>query len=171
MKKTDLRDLQIKTAFACMVSDGHIGKTEIETIESLFSNIEAFKEVNIKTRMIELTNEINEQGKLFLKSLLREIEAAGLDEQQELSIIEITGRLILADEHIHYQEIKFFKLVRSALNVSNGTILASLPHMEQYLEQDIITGSSTNKLLTDYFDVLTIPKFEIGIVPFLVDFG
>ena len=45
--------------------------------------------------------------------------------------------MIEADNQILYSEVKFFKKIRSRLNVDDSVILAALPESEDYLLPDI----------------------------------
>jgi len=74
--------------------------------------------------------------------------------------------------------IKFFKIIRSKLKVSNETILEKfptkdifleksfeiikekLPSIEQFLEEDIITEKYIDRLKDDFFSNTALPQFE-----------
>lgn len=60
--------------------------------------------------------------------------------EEQLEIIRIAIEMIEADGLILYSEVKFFKKLRSCLNVSDEAILNVMPEKEDYLLPDIKTS-------------------------------
>lgn len=162
--------LLLKTAFSCMACDGDIDKREIVLIKTMHQNKKIFGDIDINLELDNLLLEINRDGHQFLKSFLSELTSSSLSEQNELKLIEVAIETIKGDEKIEYSEVKFFKVIRSNLKITNESILEKHPDFEEYLEQDIISESYLRKLQDDFFDTHTLPQFDI-IKPINNDFS
>jgi hypothetical protein len=160
MEQTRLNNLLLKTAFSCMACDGDIDKQEIALLKELHRKKKLFGEIDLIKTLDELFLEINKDSYKFIRNYFDELSASKLSQQDELKIIEIAIDTIKADNKIEYSEIRFFKVIRSKLTISNDSILTIHPDYEEFLEQDIISVSYLLKLQNDYLDVETIPLFE-----------
>jgi hypothetical protein len=85
----------------------------------------------------------------------------------ELKIIEVAISTIKADDKIEYSEIKFFKVIRSKLNIQTSKILEVHADFEDYLEQDILSSAYLAQLQDDFFQ--TQDKFTLGNDAFLTN--
>ena len=94
----------------------------------------------------------------FYFDLLKE---SNLDEEEELAVIDIAIKTINADELIEYSEIKFFKVIRHNLKISDEKILKSYPDIAQYLEEDIITESYLDKITNHFLETAELQKFDL----------
>lgn len=152
--------LLLKTAFCCMASDGNIDDREIALIKKmcdespLFSNFEFEKEIN------ELITKLNTRGKEFIKYYFDLLKNANLSEKEELELIDFAVKTINADEHVEYAEIKFFKVIRHSLKLSDEKILEVYPEIESWLEDDIITDSYLSKITVQYLNIADLPEFS-----------
>lgn len=152
-----LNKLLLKTAFCCMTSDGYIDSREIVLIKSLFEHIST----ELNSIINQYIDEINTDSKLFITSYMNELHNTILSEDEGLSIIDIAIQTIKADEQVEYSEIKFFKNIRSRLNISNSKILEKFPDVEMFIEDDINSKSTLDRLVNQYFEGVDLPKFEI----------
>jgi uncharacterized tellurite resistance protein B-like protein len=162
METINFDKLLLKTAFSCMACDGDIDKREVKLIKQLHQENKTFGVIDINEELDKLLVSINENGQEFLRDYFKELIAFELTEADELKIIEIAIATIKADDKIEYSEVKFFKVIRSKLNIKNEPILAKHPDFEDYLEQDIISESYLSGLLDDYFGGQNLPKFELS---------
>lgn len=178
METQDFEKLLIKSAFSCMVCDGEIDNNEMDLIRSLFRSSSFQATTSIDDLLNQFINEINSQGNDFLRLFLKELRIAVLTEDEELKLIDFCLKTIYSDFEVKYNEIKFFKIIRSKLNVSNETILEKfptkdifleksfeiikekLPSIEQFLEEDIVTEKYIDRLKDDFFSNSTLPQFE-----------
>lgn len=160
MEQISFNNLLLKTAFSCMACDGHIDSSEVTLIKSLSNENKLFGEIDINTQLDNLLLEINHDGHLFLRSYFDELRDANLSEAEELKLVEVAIDTIKADDKIEYSEIKFFKIIRLKLKISNDKILEVHPDFEEYLEQDIISSSYLLRLKEDFFDTENLPQFE-----------
>lgn len=161
MPRQDISHLLLKTAFSCMACDGHIDNREISLLKQLGKEVEYFRDVNITKEIDLLVISINEKGHNFLKEYFHELKNAVLKEEDELTIVKVAVQAINADEKVEYSEIKFFKIIRSYLKVSNKKILTILPEIEEYLEQDIISEKYIESITENYFEAHSLPQFEL----------
>ena len=162
METINFDKLLLKTAFSCMACDGDIDKREVKLIKQLHQENKTFGVIDINEELDKLLASINENGQEFLRGYFKELIAFELTEADELKIIEIAIATIKADDKIEYSEVKFFKVIRSKLNIKNEPILEKHPDFEDYLEQDIISESYLSGLLDDYFGGQNLPKFELS---------
>ncbi len=144
-----------------MACDGDIDKREVVLIKSMHNDRKIFGEIDVDKELDELLVSINHDGKKFLKDFFNELSSGNLTEDEELKLIEVAIDTIKADEKVEYSEIKFFKVIRSKLNIENEPILKIHPDFEEYLEEDIITDSYLTRLQNDFFDTHTSTQFEL----------
>lgn len=160
MEQQNFNNLLLRTAFSCMACDGKIDKREVKLIKTLSEQNKAFGEIDINAQLDILLHEINQDGHLFLRKYLTSLDNSDLNEKEELNIVKVSIDTILSDDELHYSEIKFFKIIRGKLNISDEYILETYPEIEEYLEQDIISESYLSGLQEDFFDTQVMPQFE-----------
>lgn len=154
-------ELLLRTAFACMACDGDIAKEEVELIKKmaierhLFGNIDIDKELNL------LVKEINQRGKGFLRQYLLELSDQKLSKEDELKIADVAIQTIHSDNKVEYSEIKFFKVIRSSLNVvTDEDLLENIEGIDDnYLAQDIREDGF--QIYNDYFNMIELPQFDL----------
>lgn len=161
MEQTSFSKLLLKTAFSCIACDGDIDRKEVALIREMHDQKKIFGEVNIIEELDQLLLEINRDGYKFLKSYFNDLASIKLSEHDELKLVEVAIDTINADEKVEYSEVKFFKVIRSKLRISNEQILDAHPDFEEYLEEDIISDSYLAKLQDDFFDIQELPQFEL----------
>lgn len=153
--------LLLKSAFCLMASDGHIDKREIALLKTMCGNSPLFANFNFEAEINNLVTKLNTRGKEFISYYFDLLKHSTLTEQEELTLIDFAINTIKADDQIEYSEIKFFKVIRHNLKISDENILAVYPDIEQFLEQDIITESYLEKITNQYLDTAELPQFEL----------
>lgn len=161
METLSFDKLLLKTAFCCMASDGNIDKRETAIIKSMCEKSPLFKDFNFQEEINSLVSKINTRGKEFITYYFDLLGKSTLTEQEELTLIDFAIQTIKADEQIEYSEIKFFKNIRHRLKVSDDSILAVFPDIEQFLEEDIVTESFLDKITNQYLEAAELPQFEL----------
>jgi uncharacterized tellurite resistance protein B-like protein len=161
MDKIKFEKILLQTAFCCLASDGNIDDREIALLKSVFVEKEQYKDLNFDEKINSFIKNYNEKGKQFFSFYFDLMRDSDLNEEEELSIINIAIKTIKADELIEYSEIKFFKIIRHNLKISDEKILGVFPDIEQFLEKDIITESYLEKITNQYLDIAELPKFEL----------
>jgi uncharacterized tellurite resistance protein B-like protein len=167
MEKIEFEKILLQTAFCCLASDGNVDEREISLLKSVFSEKEQYKDLNFDEKINSFIKNYNEKGKQFFTFYFNLLKESQLNEEEELSIVNIAIKTIKADDLIEYSEIKFFKIIRHNLKISDEKILAVFPDIEQFLEKDIITESYLEKITNQYLDIAELPKFEM--ISFLSD--
>ena len=154
-------ELLLRTAFACMACDGDIAPEEVQLIRDYAKDSNIFGDIDVNKELDRLVKEINANGKRFLKEYLFEVSDSTLSENEELQLLNVAVKMILADNVIEYSEIRFFKVIRSNLKVvDNETILEKVDGItEDFLAEDI--RADYLQLYDDYFENIEIPNFEI----------
>ena len=154
-----LNELLLKTAFACMACDGDIAPEEIELIKNLDEGGHFFVGINVDKELNSMVEDLNESGKSFLKKYLNTINEAKLNEDDAVKVLDIAAKMIKADNIIQYSEIKFFKVIKANLNVSDDTILEKVEGIDDmWVAQDI---KDYGMLYDAYFDNIELPKFDL----------
>ncbi|MCL9980938.1 MAG: TerB family tellurite resistance protein [Bacteroidia bacterium] len=161
MEQESFNQLLLKTAFSCMACDGEIDNKEIEMIRKMHSEKQIFGDINLNEELTTMVVSINNEGHGFLKMYFQDLTNADLSEAEELKIIETAIDTIKADDKIEYSEIKFFKVIKSKLKISNDLIMNVHPDFEEYLEDDIISPTYLSTIQSDFFNSHSIPEFRI----------
>jgi len=144
-----------------MASDGHIDKREIALFKTMCENSPIFKEFDFKKEINALVDKLNTRGKEFISSYFDLLKESKLSEEKELTLIDFAISTIKADDLIEYSEIKFFKVIRHNLKISDEKILAVYPEIESWLEDDIVTESYLDKITKQYLEMAELPQFEL----------
>lgn len=160
METLDFNKLLLKTAFSVMACDGDIDQSEIDAIKTAGEKENIFGELNLAEELNTMREIINNKGHTFFNQYFTELEQQTLSNQEELKIIKVAIDTINADQQVQYSEIKFFKIIRSSLNISNEEILEVMPDIEEFLEEDIISESYISSLKSGYFNSIELPKFD-----------
>lgn len=131
------KELFLKTAFSCMACDGEIANEEINLVKSLAEKTTLFEGVDVESVLNSFIQEINKKGKLFLVEYLAEVKTAEFAKTEELALLDLAFKTINSDNIIEYQEVKFFKKIRTRLNITDDEILEIYPEMEDFIQPDI----------------------------------
>jgi len=160
MKQQIFNQLLLKTAFSCMACDGSIDKREVKLLKKMSNEKQEFGDIDINAQLDTLLLSINKDGLQFLKDYFSELTSIELSEDEELKIVKVAIDTIKADEKVEYSEVKFFKVIRSKLTITDEKVLKQHPDFEEYLEQDIISDSYLERLQDDFFDTTVLPQFK-----------
>lgn len=131
------KELFLKTAFSCMACDGEIANEEINLVKSLAEKTTLFEGVDVESVLNSFIQEINKKGKLFLVEYLAEVKTAEFAKTEELALLDLAFKTINSDNIIEYTEVKFFKKIRTRLNITDDEILEIYPEMEDFIQPDI----------------------------------
>ena len=121
--KTDFNKLLFRTAFCCMTCDGHIDETEIEEIHKMDKNTSYFGEIDVSKELKAMINDLRSIGNRVIENLFSDLRKTKLNMVQELLILEVTLRIIHADEKVDENELRFLKLLRGRLELHDETII------------------------------------------------
>lgn len=133
----ELQELYLKTVFSCMACDGDIAPEEVNLVKKLASETDLFSGLDVEGMINNYVSAINQNGRAFLKTYLNDIAEAELKDDEQMNIVDLAFKTIMADNVIEYAEVKFFKKIRMRLSLSDETILAKFPDKEDFLLPDI----------------------------------
>lgn len=152
----------LNTAFSFMTCDGHIDKNEIQLIKQMATKDNLFGDVDINEELTDLINGINSMGLEFLKDYFKVLENANFNHEQEVRLVDLALRTMGADGKTHYYELKFFKIFRTMLRLTDAEIRAGWPKIaDELLERDIFSHAYLSQLFNDYFAKVELPAFSI----------
>ena len=156
MDKINFNDLLIKTAFCFMASDGNIDNREIQIIEDLCSANSSFEEINVRLSIQKLLELIKNDSENFMSDYFKSIENLTLSPNQESVFVDFALNTILADDEIHYSEIKLLKKISKLLSLNIEEIIKKFPDFEMYLGDDIATDGTQENLSKDFLTSLNL---------------
>lgn len=131
------KELLLKTAFSCMACDGEIVTEEISLVKSLTEKTTLFEGIDVECVLNTFIQEINNKGKQFLLEYLAEVKTTELTKDDELAVLDIAFKIINSDNTIEYKEVKFFKKIRTRLDITDEEIIEIYPEMEDFIQPDI----------------------------------
>jgi len=79
------------------------------------------------------TENIKANGKNAINQYLQEIVTSDLNAHQEILLIEVLLRVVLADGKVDESEIKFLQMAKSKLKTDEQTLIMKFPHQIDYL--------------------------------------
>ena len=139
MENKDFNKLLLLTAFSCMACDGEIAGEELSLIKELDAKEELFGDIEVGVELKKLKELIDKEGNQFLKRYIGELGKSELTKEQELDLLRVAYRTILADNKVEYSEVKFFKVIRSNMKkLDDEVILSGIEGIEDYFIQDDI---------------------------------
>lgn len=120
-----------------MACDGEIANEEINLVKSLAEKTTLFEGIDVENVLNSFIHEINKKGKLFLLDYLADVKTTELTKDESLSLLDLAFKTINSDNVIEYSEVKFFKKIRTRLDVTDEEILETYPEMEDFIQPDI----------------------------------
>lgn len=150
-------ELYLKTIFCCIACDGDIATEEVDMVRDLCAKDRIFHNLDSEKYLNSWITEINEQGGVFLRTYLKEINSVELNKQEQLLLVSLAIKAIEADNRIEYAEVKFFKKIRSRLTISDEAILAEHPNKEDFLLPDINITEIPQWDDSTHFSQISIP--------------
>jgi uncharacterized tellurite resistance protein B-like protein len=133
MKNTDFKPFLFKSAVMAMACDGNIAEAEISEIRNIVANEIYFMGYDFEEPLKSNTENIKANGKNAINKYFQEIVANDLNEHQEILLIEVLLRMILADGKVDESELKFLHMAKSKLKTDEQTLIVKFPHQIDYL--------------------------------------
>lgn len=133
----NISEVYLLTAFVCSACDGEIAPSEVALVKKWCESSSLFENIDVEAKLNEYVDEINKQGKGFISRYFEMLKGNHYTDDEQLQIVRIAIEMIEADGQILYQEVKFFKKLRSFLSIPDEAILHALPDKEDYLLPDI----------------------------------
>lgn len=133
MKNTDFKPFLFKSAVMAMACDGNIAEAEITEIRNIVANEIYFMDYDFEEPLKSNTEKIKTNGKNAINQYLQEIVNNDLNDHQEILLIEVLLRIILADGKVDESELKFLQMVKSKLKTDEQTLIMKFPNYLDYL--------------------------------------
>lgn len=119
MDNKTFKNLLLETAVSAIACDGSVDEREIEALRNIEKNSPYFSSDDLSKDLDKYLKNCEKNLEKFQSSLFKKIKMAKLNILQELSLMEISLRIISADEKEEEDEINFVKLLRSNLSISD----------------------------------------------------
>lgn len=170
MAKVNYPYLLLRTAFSFMTCDGHIDKHEVQAIKGMDKAERLFGDIDIAKELEVMLHKINLKGMDFLKDYFRRIDKAQLEVEQELELLQVAVDVIYADEFVKEEEVKFLRVLRTMLKVSDEVIIQRFPQLaKEFMWDDEFTDEYVKVLYSNYFKDRSLPVFDVSDVHDITD--
>ena len=155
--------LLLRTAFSFMTCDGDIDRSEVLTIKNMDKSTHLFGDIDIGKELELMLERINLKGMDFLKEYFRKVDKAKLSEDQEMELLQVAVDIIYADDQVKDEEVKFLRVLRTLLKVTDEKILGQFPQLaKDFMWEDDFTDEYIKILYSNYFKNQTLPVFDVS---------
>ncbi|MBU2914391.1 MULTISPECIES: TerB family tellurite resistance protein [Reichenbachiella] len=163
MSKSTFPHLLLRTAFSFMTCDGHIDKKEIVSIMRMGQSNNIFGDITIDEELEVMLKKINLRGTEYLKDYFRKVSKSNLTEEQQLQLIQVAVDVIYADLEVREDEVKFLRVLRTMLDISDSIILTRFPQLaKDFMWDDTFTEAYVAQLHSNYFKNKEMPIFDVS---------
>jgi uncharacterized tellurite resistance protein B-like protein len=145
METKDFKKILFKTAFCVMACDGSIDDMEIQEMKKIDSNTTYFSDIDLTEELNNLINGLHDKNFKIVKSLFDSLRENTLTLTQELLILEVTMRIINADNIIDANEVRFLNIIRSKLNLGDKIIrerFGKIPYLKNHNYDEVELNQS-----------------------------
>mgnify|MGYP001350374040 FL=1 len=122
MEKTDFKKILLKTAVGAIACDGHIDDKEKQALYNIEKESPYFFSENLKSLLENYLEECINDIDLFNNKLFDEIKNNQLSIIEQLTLLEISLRIIAADEIEEDAEKSFVIRLRNSIKLSDNMI-------------------------------------------------
>ena len=133
MKNVGFKSFLFKSAVMAMACDGDITEEEISEIKNMVANEIYFMGYDFEESLKDNIEYIKMNGKDAINQYIQEILTNNLNEHQEILLIEVILRIILADSKVEESELKFLQIAKSKLKTDEQTLIVNFPQHIDYL--------------------------------------
>ena len=119
MEKINFKNILLETAVSAISCDGNIDDREIEALKKIEKKSPYFSSEDLSINLENSLKKCSTDIIKFQKSLFSKIDKVNLNLLQELTLMEISLRIISADEIELDAEKKFILNLRKCLNISD----------------------------------------------------
>ena len=122
MKKLNFKEILLRTAVSAIACDGDIDDREKEALYNIEKNSPYFSSEDLSSELNNLIKDCMNNLKLFKDKLFKSIDEVELNIVEELTLLEISFRIIAADEIEQESEQEFIINLRKHLKVESEII-------------------------------------------------
>jgi uncharacterized tellurite resistance protein B-like protein len=123
MNQISFEHLLFRTAFCVMSCDGEVHDREVEELKLIAQNTTYFPDIDLNKDLSDLLDDVKANGKGIIDDLFAKLRESELGPIEELLLIEVTLRIINADEALDDNEVRFIQLLRKELKVHDEIII------------------------------------------------
>ena len=118
----EYKELLLKTAVCAIAADGKIDERETKALHKIEKKSPYFSSVDLEQTLTSSLETCMNEIESFIDSTLGSISKADLNVAQELTLLEISIRIIEADEDVVKKEEEFIKRLRDVVEVDDSII-------------------------------------------------
>ena len=130
MKIINYKNILLETSVAAITSDGYIDESEIKALKNIEKNSPYFSSEDLSDDLEKLLKKCSLDIVEFQKSVFKKIINADLNLLQELTLLEISLRIISADNKEEKVEKEFIVNLRKCLKISDLLIFQRFGKIE-----------------------------------------
>ncbi len=160
LERPDFQRLLFRTAFCLMACDGHIDEREVNEIKLMNKSSAYFNGIDLTDELEELLSDLKARGKHIVDELFDTLKKLDASIVQELLILEVSFRLVHADEKVDENEKKFLRFLRSKLKVQDEVIRDRFGVVEYLFDKDYSQDIIKSEMHDDLFASIAIPEFK-----------
>ena len=161
LERKEFQRLLFQSTFCLMACDGHIDDREIAEIKKMNKSSIYFQGIDLSNELGELLNDLKNKGKHIVEKLFKTLENLNLSSVQELLILELSFRIIHADEKVDENEIKFLRLLRSKLKLHDEIIRDRFGPVEYLFDKDYSKDIVKEETHKDLFSSIKILDYKV----------
>ena len=98
MEKLNFSEILLRTAVCAIACDGDIDDREKDMLFNIEKNLEYFSEIDLSSSLEKVIHECTKDLKLFNDNLFKSLDEVELNIVEELTILEVSFRIIAADD-------------------------------------------------------------------------
>lgn len=160
LERSDFQRLLFRTAFCLMACDGHIDNREVDEIKFMNNSSAYFRGIDLSGELEELLADLKNKGKHIVDELFNSLTELDISTVQELLILEVSFRLVHADEKVDENEIKFLRFLRSKLKVHDEVIRDRFGVVEYLFDKDYSQEVIKQDAKDDFLAHIILPDFK-----------
>ena len=150
METSVYKKILLDVAVCAISCDGIIDEREINELNEIEKTSPYFSALDLSETLEASLKECKDNNEVFQQKVFEILDANELNVVQELSIIDISLKIIAADEKVEDLEIQFLKNLRSHLNVEDVIIkqrFGSISYLSS-INSEFTTFSNDIEILT-----------------------
>lgn len=133
MEKLNFSEILLRTAVCAIACDGDIDEREKEMLFNIEKNLEYFSDIDLSSSLEKVIMDCTSDLKLFNDNLFKSLDEVELNIVEELTLLEVSFRIIAADDIEQKSEQDFIINLIQHLDVENEIIIQRFG-MIDYLE-------------------------------------
>ena len=141
--KEAFRQLMFHTGILVMACDGEVHPHEIDALRLAHKQTNYFGGIDFEVELARFVSEVENDTRGAIQGYFEALREAELDPVQQLQLVELTLRIVYADQCVHENEKRFCQMLLRILTIP-GPVLE-----QRFGELPFIAGSSQEKRVAD----------------------